>query len=1036
MADRNVKVVVRGDVADFLRGADLVVDATKKMADGAKKAGAEAKTGMAGVAQSVRDNRDALTTVGVGLTAYGAAVAGIATAVGKTGIEYNTLRQRSVAALTAITGSAEDANRQMDKLDAFATTSPFARGVFIEAQQQMLGFGIEAEKVIPFLDAIQQAVAATGGSNHDISELSRIISQISASAKITATDLREFGNRGIDAATLIGSQMGKTGAQIRDEITAGTLDAGAALDALAVGMQDRYNGAADNVKETFLGAVDRVKAAFRDLSSSAMTPLVDPEGGGLAVDGLNRLADALRAFEDMPAGLRNTVLALGGMSGVVSLLGGAAFLAAPRLIDTWDALGRIGPAGRTAQDGIKGLPSTLRRMAPGAATFVTALGGLAAAVAALKIAGTAFDSLTDAGADLALLENNLVTLTDAAEGLSDVMARSEISADWLDLGDSDRAAATIETLQQLSEPGMVTRLDLAHGAILRFFSEGLADKYSGGAARFAQDMRDVDTVLSGMATTSLPDATDAFQNYVEMLGGGDEVAAEMLDHMPGLRAALTDVATGMGLAADDATLLALAMGEVPDGMQQAADATDAFADALVLLPEDAPSYLDRLKDSSEGLYENIMGASDAFINLGESIGDTEVSLDEWLNTIAEQVAARDAWVDNIGTLLKAGLDEGLADALIETGPAGAMRVQQMVDELAQGRDVEEFNELGRSMSRETIDGAVDEIAQSEYPYIEIKAQFDENSLHHEVLGLNRTLEEADATVPVDADVAQAKDETAQLVAWASEQTGITQIDADDAMARLQVNNWNHFADGVVGMPKLSADPEMARRQLADWLARSAISTGTAVLDANPVPAGSVLSGWVAAANLAAGTATVYADAAPAHGTLQWFLASIPSSVTVGINAAVRGASAVLGMLGGGWDSGGYTGEGGKYDPAGIVHRREFVHTSENTARPGMLGFHHDLWRTNDLDGAYARYKMRGYAGGGPAGSSYVPAPAGGGAVTATLAPEDRVLLASVATRPVSVQVDSRQVAYANRAGEQSFGPAGQWPGPRIGRESR
>ena len=280
MADRNVKVSVRADVSDFKRGMADAERSADRLASSTSKAAEKSKSGLSGLAQSARDNSQAWQTVGGALTVYGTAVAGLATLVGKVGIEYNTLRQRSGAALTTLTGSAEEANAQMDKLDAFATTSPFARDVFIKAQQQMFGFGIEAQKVIPYLDAIQNAVAAAGGSNNDISELSRIFSQISASAKITATDLREFGNRGIDAATIIGSQMGKTGAQIREEITDGTLDAGAALDALAAGMQDRFGGAADNVKNTFLGAVDRVKAAFRDLSSSLMTPLVDPEGGG------------------------------------------------------------------------------------------------------------------------------------------------------------------------------------------------------------------------------------------------------------------------------------------------------------------------------------------------------------------------------------------------------------------------------------------------------------------------------------------------------------------------------------------------------------------------------------------------------------------------------------------------------------------------------------------------------------------------------------------------------------------------------------
>src|SRR5699024_58029 len=97
-----------------------------------------------------------------------------------------------------------------------ARESPFARDVWLQAQQQMLGFGIEAQRVVPYLDAIENAVAATGGSNQDISELTRIFSQIQSAAKITAVDLMQFGQRGVDAASLIGSQMGMTGAQVRE----------------------------------------------------------------------------------------------------------------------------------------------------------------------------------------------------------------------------------------------------------------------------------------------------------------------------------------------------------------------------------------------------------------------------------------------------------------------------------------------------------------------------------------------------------------------------------------------------------------------------------------------------------------------------------------------------------------------------------------------------------------------------------------------------------------------------------------------------
>lgn len=59
----------------------------------------------------------------------------------------------------------------------------------------------------------------------------------------------------------------------------------------------------------------------------------------------------------------------------------------------------------------------------------------------------------------------------------------------------------------------------------------------------------------------------------------------------------------------------------------------------------------------------------------------------------------------------------------------------------------------------------------------------------------------------------------------------------------------------------------------------------------------------------------------------------------------------------GKSSGGYTGDGGKYDQAGVVHRGEFVMTKEATQRIGVGNL-------------YAM--MRGYAEGGLVGGNKAP----------------------------------------------------------------
>lgn len=318
MVERAVKVRLSAQVQEYISGMEEAAKKTREVGSEGEK-----------LAQQ-RANFQAL---GGAMIAVGGATTAMYTAALKTGIAYNTLQQTSRAALKTMLGSTEAVNEQMDKLDAFAKTSPFAKSTFIEAQQQMLAFGIETKKVIPYLDAVQNAVAAAGGSNQQIAELAFIMAQIKSAAKITAQDLMQFGQRGVNAAELIGASMGKTGAQIRAEITAGTLDADKALDALAEGMSTKFAGASANVKETFAGAMDRVKAAWRDFGAELARPLVDPEGGGALVDFLNGLADAMRGFEKLPEPLKDSITALTGLGGAALLAGGMMLLAIPKWVE-------------------------------------------------------------------------------------------------------------------------------------------------------------------------------------------------------------------------------------------------------------------------------------------------------------------------------------------------------------------------------------------------------------------------------------------------------------------------------------------------------------------------------------------------------------------------------------------------------------------------------------------------------------------------------------------------------------------------------
>jgi len=165
--------------------------------------------------------------------------------------------------------------------------------------------------------------------------------------------------------------------------------------------------------------------------------------------------------------------------------------------------------------------------------------------------------------------------------------------------------------------------------------------------------------------------------------------------------------------------------------------------------------------------------------------------------------------------------------------------------------------------------------------------------------------------------------------------------------------------GITGDPAIATGvEELALR--VDQLKVKASPVGEAFKDAIGNQAASALE------DLAAGTASIE-DAV--KGVLRGIAQEMArfASQKLAMQLATSVASAA------GFASGGYTGDGGKFEAAGTVHRGEFVHRQEVVRQPGALPFLHEFNRV----GMRALDAWRGFADGGLVGQALsLPAPNG------------------------------------------------------------
>lgn len=837
-AERSVWVRLKASVTEFTGPMKQAKQAVEDVGTGAENASRKSNSALGGMAKSIRENGDAWTTVGGALSTYGAAVTGLSAAVLGVGISYNTMRQQSVAALTTLTGSAEAANAQMDKLDDFASNSPFARDVFIRAQQQLIGFGFAAEDVVPILGAIEDAVAATGGSNQDIEELVGIIARIGSTGKISADDLNQLGTRGVDAATIIGDAFGLSGAEIREAITAGTLDADDAITALVSGMDSKFGGAAENVKGTMLGAADRVKAAFRDIGAEFASVLVDPQGGGLLVDGFNALADALRAFQDLPTPIKNTVGALAGLSGVASLAAGGFMMLAPRAVETWDALGKMGRVGSRAQGALRGVG----RMATRAAGPLM-LGGLLITLSKIG------DEMNDFELSASEAENRLRTLGDAS---GDALFSFEIDGDFQEF---------------LGELGSDAWWRPLHGH-LADFGDGLAGLFRADTRsdfyKFRDDMVGFDDALSSMAGESLPEAVKGFNTLAAQTDGSNESLLMLLDVLPGFREYLVGVANELEITANDANLLKIATGEIKPPVDEATD-------SLSLLADEAETTVPSL--------ENLEEAAD---NVETAMSDLRREIEGWGSPFRDQRAAARRFEQQLDDLAEAMRDEEWATGLDKTTQAGRDN-EEMLDDLAQSsldwvsaaaeggasteemtgimaRGREEFIEAAKAMGLST-EAAEDLADQMGLIPENVPIAVETSGIEEAEQALSDLQAEAEVSIeiPLSADATEAQSEVEEFRLKMAETNGVVKFDADGELAYVNLELWEEHAKHTTGMPKLDADPALAEQQILDYLGLAKNTTGTAKLAADDALAESTRKAWKWLADNTFGTAKLKAD---------------------------------------------------------------------------------------------------------------------------------------------------------------------------------
>jgi tape measure domain-containing protein len=211
---------------------------------------------------------------------------------------------------TTRTGSAEEADKIIQQLQADAQKSPFESSALIQANQYLISAGVSADEARKTILDLGNAVSATGGGSAELERMAQNLQQIKNVGKATSQDIKQFANAGINIYGLLAEATGKSVEEVKEmDVTYEEL---ANALAMASAEGSKYAGAMEAQSQTLNGSLSSTKESIQQLlgeiTESAM-PII--------VKVLEKVREVIDWLSNLDDGTKQTILIIAGVLAVL-----------------------------------------------------------------------------------------------------------------------------------------------------------------------------------------------------------------------------------------------------------------------------------------------------------------------------------------------------------------------------------------------------------------------------------------------------------------------------------------------------------------------------------------------------------------------------------------------------------------------------------------------------------------------------------------------------------------------------------------------
>lgn len=227
--------------------------------------------------------------------------------------EEGLSRDASVAGLSTLLGSKEDAKRYAKELRDEAMSQLYGAGNVTDAARTMMSFGIDSTKTKDMLKAISDIA---GGNQQSFNSLVLAFSQATSLGKLQGQDKLQMIGAGFNPLTQIAKDLGKSVAEVDEMMSKGVIDADMLADAFknATAEGGTYFGATAEQMQGLNGMIKTIQSSTSDMFATLyeqLTPLAE------AV--LPYVSDTIRIITETIRGQHPALTALATVIGAVGV---------------------------------------------------------------------------------------------------------------------------------------------------------------------------------------------------------------------------------------------------------------------------------------------------------------------------------------------------------------------------------------------------------------------------------------------------------------------------------------------------------------------------------------------------------------------------------------------------------------------------------------------------------------------------------------------------------------------------------------------